>query len=112
LLQEILTGQLRGGKRLVQADLANRFGVSTTPVREALQELASEGVVRLDPHRGAVVSEFSKHDLMEIFELRRVLEPIVMRLALPEFGAAELETLRTLCRQMEATRDVARWVQL
>lgn len=81
LRRAILSGEIASGTRLVQADLAELLDVSTTPVREALRDLASEGLVRLDAHRGGVVHELSSEEVAEIYDLRRVLEPEAMRLA-------------------------------
>ena len=65
LRRSILNGDLPGGSRLVQAELAATLEVSTTPIREALRDLASEGLVRFDPHRGAVVTELDDEDLRD-----------------------------------------------
>lgn len=111
LRRQILTGELAGGTRLVQADVAHELEVSTTPVREALHDLASEGFVRLDPHRGAVVSQFESQELREIFELRRVLEPMVIRLAIENIGGADFERLEALCQKMESTTSITEWVE-
>ena len=71
LRRAILSGDIPVGSRLVQAELATTLEVSTTPVREALRDLASEGLIQFDPHRGAVVSELSGEELQEIYEIRR-----------------------------------------
>lgn len=112
LRRQILSGAIPGGSRLVQADLAVELGVSTTPVREALHDLASEGLVRFGAHKGAVVNQLGVDDLYEVFELRRVLEPMVMRLAIPKIDAATVGRLENLCEKMEATMDPSEWVQL
>jgi DNA-binding GntR family transcriptional regulator len=65
--------ELEPGQRLRQAEVAARFGVSTTPVREAFTALAQEGFVRQDAHRGVVVFEPSLEELTETFEIREVL---------------------------------------
>jgi len=112
LRRQILSGAIPGGSRLVQADLAVSLGVSTTPVREALHDLASEGLIQFDAHKGAVVNQLGVDDLHEVFELRSVLEPMVMRLAIPKMNATIVRRLVDLCERMEATLDPHEWVQL
>ena len=92
--------------------MATDFDVSTTPVREALLDLASEGLVQFDSHRGAVVKELDIDELWETFGLRRVLEPMVMRLAVSEVTPAIADRLDELCDRMEATTDPMEWVPL
>lgn len=112
LRREILAGSLRSGSRLIQSQLAAQLDVSTTPVREALHDLAAEGLVKHDPHRGAVVSELTGDELREVFELRRVLEPMVLERAIPRLGADQVEQLEELCTAMEEEVDVGRWALL
>lgn len=96
----------------MQTQVAADFEVSTTPVREALLDLASEGLVQFDSHRGAVVSQPNIDELWETFGLRRVLEPMVMRLAVPKITPAIADKLDRLCDQMEASMDPIEWVPL
>lgn len=110
LRRSILSGELRGGTRLVQADLASILEVSTTPVREALRDLASEGLIRFDPHRGAVVQELSGDELREIYMIREILEPFAFRLALPNVTPVLLEHLGELHRRMATEPHSAEWV--
>lgn len=77
----IQAGELAPGTRLRQVDVANRFRVSTTPVREAFATLAREGLVRQDSHRGVVVFVPSVAELAELYEIRGVLEPLATELA-------------------------------
>lgn len=112
LRQQILSGELAGGTRLVQTQVATDFKVSTTPVREALLDLASEGLLRFDSHRGAVVNQPNIEELWETFELRRVLEPMVMRLAVPNVTDAIADQLDQFCERMEAAKDPLEWVPL
>jgi DNA-binding transcriptional regulator YhcF (GntR family) len=76
LRNAIVEGVLTPGTRLIQAAIAEELEVSTTPVREALQDLAAEGLVRLDPHRGAIVYGFDLAECREIYELRMLLEEL------------------------------------
>lgn len=110
LRRAILNGDLRGGSRLVQAELAAMLDVSTTPVREALRDLATEGLVQFDPHRGAVVPELSAEDAREIYEIRRVLEPLAMRQAVPNLSDALIARLRKLHESMLAEPHSVDWV--
>lgn len=108
----ILRGSLPGGTRLVQADLATELGVSTTPVREALRDLATEGLIELDAHRGAVVKKLAYSELVEIHDLTRILEPEAMRLAAEASDHASLERAEQLADEMDTETDVGRWVDL
>lgn len=110
LRRAILNGDLRGGSRLVQAELAAMLDVSTTPVREALRDLATEGLVQFDPHRGAIVPELSAEDAREIYEIRRVLEPLAMRQAVPNLSDALIARLRKLHESMLAEPHSVDWV--
>lgn len=110
LRRAILSGELRGGTRLVQADLASMLEVSTTPVREALRDLASEGLIRFDPHRGAVVQELSGDELREIYMIREILEPFALRLAVPKVTPELLDRLRELHEKMASEPHSAEWV--
>jgi DNA-binding GntR family transcriptional regulator len=74
LRDAITSGALLPGTRLREAALAKHFSISTTPVREALRRLDQEGLVRLAPHRGAVVAEFNLREIVDLFEVREVLE--------------------------------------
>jgi len=112
LRRQILSGSIPGGTRLVQADLANDLGVSTTPVREALHDLASEGLIEFGAHKGAVVHQIDRTELQEVFELRKLLEPVVMELAIPNMGPELVDQLETLCDEMEATVHSPTWVEL
>lgn len=112
LRRQILSGELPGGARLVQTQVATDFSVSTTPVREAMLDLASEGLIRFDSHRGAMVSQPNIEELWETFELRRVLEPMVMKLAVPKVTQEIANRLDQLCSRMEATSEPTEWVPL
>jgi len=110
LRRAILNGELRSGSRLVQAELAAMLDVSTTPVREALRDLATEGLVQFDPHRGAIVSELSSNDVHDIYDIRRVLEPLAMRQAVPNISDSLIARLRKLHEQMLAEPHSVDWV--
>jgi DNA-binding GntR family transcriptional regulator len=108
----ILTGALSAGTRLIQAQLAAYFGVSSTPVREALRQLAAEGLVRFDSYRGAVVITSTPEDVREVWELMMVLQPIALRKAVKRVTADELAELRRINDEMSAETDVNRWIRL
>lgn len=97
LRRMIQVGELTAGARLRQGELAERFGTSTTPVREALVTLAREGLVRHDTHRGAVVFPPTFGDIRENFEIRLALEPLATGLAAAARPAgADLDQLERL----------------
>jgi DNA-binding GntR family transcriptional regulator len=79
--EDIATGRLRPGERLDEVSLAQKFGVSRTPIREALQQLAAAGLIDMRPHRGALVSAPDPKRLLEMFEVMAELEAMCGRLA-------------------------------
>jgi len=96
----IRSGELPAGTRLRQVDIAERFGVSTTPVREAFTSLAQEGLVIQDAHRGVVVFVPSRENLQENYEMRLVLEPLATELAAKAITPEELAELDALCDEI------------
>jgi DNA-binding GntR family transcriptional regulator len=112
LRRAILNGELETGSRLVQAEIAATLEVSTTPVREALRDLASEGLIRFDPHRGAVIAELSGEELEEIYAIRQILEPLAMTQAVPAIRESTIEQLRKLQVKMTDERHSASFVDL
>jgi DNA-binding GntR family transcriptional regulator len=107
----LVSGMLRPGQRVNQEDVAVRLGVSLAPVREALRVLEQEGQLVYQPRRGYFVTELRIEDLEEIYELRRMLEERLARLALPELDDETLTRVRTAAEECEVageSADVAR----
>jgi DNA-binding GntR family transcriptional regulator len=94
LLREIVNGSIRPGEHLVTQALARRFGVSHTPVREALIMLAGMGLVVASPNRGSIVRRVTAREVREICQVRRALECEAVRLACGRIARQELESLR------------------
>lgn len=107
----ILRGELPAGTRLQQSTLASQLQLSTTPVREALSRLASEGLVQADAHRGAVVRGLDEDELAEIYELRQILEPIVAKKAAGHITPAQLQKAEELWQRMEDISDPVQWAE-
>jgi DNA-binding GntR family transcriptional regulator len=108
LLADVFGGQLRPGQHLVTQDLAVRFGVSHTPIREALIALAGVGVIDLLPNRGALVRKVTAKDVREVCQVRRVLECEATRLACGRIELAELDVLSSDLRElMKQARELA-----
>lgn len=113
LRQEIIAGELPANTRLRQVEIARRLGVSTTPVREALRDLATEGLITLDAHRGAVVKQLDHAELVEIQSLTRILDAEAMRRVAQMGGdEASLVQAEAVAHEMETEPDVGRWVDL
>ncbi len=98
----ILHGEFAAGARLGEAELAERLGVSRTPVREALTRLAAEGLVEIVPNRGARVSSWTVDELEEVFDLRAALEPRLTALAVPHASVEDVDELEVLAEEMLA----------
>jgi DNA-binding GntR family transcriptional regulator len=97
----ILTGEIQAGERLVELDLAAKVQSSRTPVREALQKIASEGLIYSIPRAGYIVDEISETDLEEIFEARIAIEQAAARLALKHITPDEIEMIKANIEESE-----------
>ena len=94
LRKEILRGDLKPGERLMEIQLANRLGVSRTPVREAIRKLELEGLVLMIPRRGAEVAKITEKSLRDTLEVRGTLEKLAVTLACQRIADKELEELK------------------
>jgi DNA-binding GntR family transcriptional regulator len=112
LRDAIVTGRLKGGERLHQDGIASRLGVSRMPVREALRQLESEGLVVFTPHRRVSVAALSAEELREIYEIRTALELLALDLAVPRMSPHDLTRLGELLDQMDRVTDPGRWLDL
>ena len=115
LRRRILSGEYPEGFQLKQDALAEDFGMSRIPIREALVQLESEGFVRILPHRGALVSELSADEIAELFELRALLEPRLLRLSAPRLTAADYAELDRINAEYDAemaAQQPGRWGEL
>ena len=102
LLEEaILEGELKPGERLRAEALAQRFGTSRTPIREALLQLEGQGLVDVEPNRGAVVRAFDREDLLDLYRVRALLEPAAAALAATKIEFPARDRLRMLCDAAE-----------
>jgi DNA-binding GntR family transcriptional regulator len=102
----ILSGELEPGARLLQDDLAERLQVSSTPVREALRQLESEGILQSSPNRGVRVAEVDLQAVREIYLIRAELEALATRMAVPRLQPGDLVRLRAL--QLEIEKNIKR----
>jgi DNA-binding GntR family transcriptional regulator len=105
ILQWILEGELAPGSRIIETRVARELGVSQAPVREALRDLTTLGVVDMKPYRGASVREPSKVDLVEAMEVRGELEALAARQAANRISDHELEELRVLIDEMHKAAE-------
>lgn len=100
LLMEIREGRLSPGDRLRETDLATRFGVSRTPVREAIRQLEADGLVTHLPRVGASVRKLDYSEVMELYEMRSVLECTAARMAARVASDVEITELAAICEEI------------
>jgi DNA-binding GntR family transcriptional regulator len=115
LRRRILTGSFPAGYQLRQDALASEFGISRIPLREALLQLEAEGLIKIIPHRGAVVSELSIAEIEELFDLRALLEPWLLRASGPRLTAGDFALLEAILDEYShelRTNNVIRWGEL
>jgi DNA-binding GntR family transcriptional regulator len=108
----IITGALEVGVPLRQDELASQLGISRTPLREALQALVAEGLVRMDPRKGAVVTKPSPRQLLETYEIRETLETMAGRAAAEVSTPAHAAEVGRLHEELTRTSDPDRWAEL
>lgn len=109
LRQAILTGELKPGERLMEIHLANKLGVSRTPIREAIHKLELEGLVTMVPRKGAEVAQITEKSMNDVLEVRRALDVLCVELACDRISDEELNHLKVACEDFEkavSTKDV------
>ena len=110
--QDILDGAYGAGEQLRQDMLAASFGVSRIPVREALFQLEAEGFVQIEPHKGAVVTSLSPAEVEDVFALRVMLEPRLMRASIGRLTGRDLEGLDKIQSEFDTAikdNDIGQW---
>jgi DNA-binding GntR family transcriptional regulator len=112
LRQNIIKGKLKPGQKIVMADLAKGFGLSETPVREAIRRLESDGYVQFTPHMGAVVTGIDQSQLVEIYLIRTELEALAARLAGPHVTERDLDFLVKKNTEMETAAGQEKYENL
>lgn len=115
LRRKIMSGELPEGAQLRQDAIAAELGISRIPVREALVQLEGEGLVRIIPHKGAVVSELSIAEISELFMLRGLLEPLLLKKSAPKLTQADFAELDAILADYGKelhTQHSTRWGEL
>ena len=112
LREAIIRGYFQPGQKLDQNEIAEIFKVSRSPVREALRTLAAEELIKVYPHRGAIVAELSLEELEEIYFLRGVLEGTAARLAASKMDDERIAILRAILAKTNPTTDLDQWLEL
>ena len=110
--EEILSGKYPPGVRIRQEDIAEQFGASRSPVREALRILEAEGLINLVAHTGAWISHLSLVECEEMYQLRERIEPLLLRLSIAHISESAIKELQSLSEKMEATKDVETFLKL
>ena len=101
LKQQIISGQLNPGDRVVETKLARELGISQTPVREALRQLQGEGIITIIPNKGPMVCTLDMKDAFEIYSIRSMLEGLAIRLATQNVTDEDIEGLERFYNQMK-----------
>jgi DNA-binding GntR family transcriptional regulator len=113
LRDQIIRGEIPEGAQLRQDAIASQYQVSRIPVREALRQLDAEGLITIVPNRGAVVPSLSGRDVEELFTIRALLEPEVLRISIPELTALDLEKaeaiLHKYANELRREEHVSTW---
>lgn len=107
LRNAILDGRIPSGMALRQQELANLFGVSRMPVREALRQLEAQSLLRVEPHKGAVVAPLVGEDAVDAYALRILLESEALRLSIPHLDENDIATARNCIEMLEIETDYA-----
>lgn len=104
LRQAILKGELQPGERLMEIKLAERLGVSRTPIREAIRKLELEGLVVMIPRKGAAVANITEKDTKDVLEVRRTLEMFAVEVACERITEEQLVQLKEAAKEFEASK--------
>jgi DNA-binding GntR family transcriptional regulator len=105
LRQELANGDIHPGQQLRQVEIAERYGVSPTPVREALRLLEADGAIRYSPHRGATVTELAPQELSDLYLTRSAVEALLARLAAERATPEDMASIRRLHEDLVSRVD-------
>ena len=105
LRDEIIAGIYKPRERLIEEELSDRFFVSRTPIREALKQLESAGLVTIEPYKGAFIADKDLNEIRDIYELRCVLEALTTELAVPHVTTDIINQMQQALDRMEAYID-------
>ena len=106
LRDDIVRGDLKPWQRLVEIDLAQRFHVSRTPIREAIKQLAALDLVKLEPYKGAVVADIDMKEITDIYVVRANLEGLATKLATPNLTEMDFEEMERQIQLMNQAREI------
>lgn len=112
LRTQILDGALSPGERIRQEELAEQFGASRIPVREALRILVTDGLVNMVSNSGAWVSSLTQAECSELYQMRERLEPLLLRYSVPNLDEATISELGEMVEQMRAVDDIEEFMRL
>ena len=101
LKDAIMNGKLEQGKMITEQQISREFGISRTPVREALYKLTATGLIRIRPHKGFLISKWSIKEIRDVFEIRIVLERLAVELFIRNYYQENLAELENIIRKME-----------
>ncbi len=101
----ILRGVLKPGEKVAEPELAERFGISRTPIREAFRQLESEGYLTVIPRKGAVVTALSERDVKEFYAIKAILEGYAARIAAKNLSDKEIERLEAINQRLQQLAD-------
>jgi DNA-binding GntR family transcriptional regulator len=108
----ILAGDYAPGMRVRQEELAARFGTSRIPVREALKELESEGLVSLRPNSGAWIAQIDPEHRDELYKIRERIEPLALSESVAQMSDERISSLELLVKEMEENREIEKFLRL
>jgi DNA-binding GntR family transcriptional regulator len=110
--EDIINGKFKPNERIVISDVAREFGASDIPVREAMRQLESDGLIQSKPYVGAIVTNFDLADIQKIYQIRTVLEGLATRLAVDRINKNGLKKLETILSKMTKAVDSGNYVLL
>ena len=99
--ESILRGSLKPGEKVAEPELAERFGISRTPIREAFRQLESEGYLTVIPRKGAVVTALSERDVEEFYSIKSILEGYAARIAAEKLSTKDLDRLEAINERLQ-----------
>jgi DNA-binding GntR family transcriptional regulator len=100
IITAIATGELKAGEKIIEQNIATEMQISRAPIREAIRELAAQGILEYAPKRGATVAELTVKNIEEVYSLRATLESMAIGLAMKNFSKDDIEQMKKLSKEM------------